>query len=173
MLTSGLLFLSFTSLSLIAGDPIEDTLYKKTNITAILKEAQSQQLCQNVIGRFNRQTNFNENYIFDKSLYYLKVDTLPQVKFWRSIMNLHEDSALINIAPGRVCVQKVNVREWDCKTDSAKKYYRDSIRVAMNLDSSAKILLTTGKRFFYDFDRASQHFQKGIQCFMDNRSSSL
>lgn len=152
----------------LAGNPFEDSLAKKANASAVLKEVQSQQLCRNVIGRYNPITSCNENFIFDKSLYYLKVDTLPQVRFWREIMNLHQDTALINFADSRQLIEKVNVKEWDKKSDLDKKNYRDSVRIARNLDSSSRILLTTGKKFFYDFDKTSLNFQKGINCFIEN-----
>jgi hypothetical protein len=146
----------------------DDTLTKKTNTLANLGPVASAQYCKNVVGIINPKTNCNENYIFDRSLYLLKVDTLPQVKFWRDIMNLHEDSAIISLAHSRDFIQKVHIRDWNLKPDSVKKNFRDSIRCARNLDSSSRILVTTGKKFFYDFDKTSQNFQRGIHCFVEN-----
>ena len=87
----------------------------------------------------------------------LKVDTLPQVKFWRYIMNLHQDSALLNIGNSRCILQKTCTKTWDLKNDSAKSCFKDSVRIAKQLDSTQKILLTTGKKFFYDFNKTSQN----------------
>ena len=125
-------------------------------------------LCKNVVGVLNPKTNLNEDFIFDRSLYHHRVDTLAQVKFWRSIMNLHQDSAILCFANTRECIQKLAMKDWDAKTDSAKKFYRDSIRLARGLDSTSRILITGGKKFFYDFDKTSQNFHNGIRCFMDN-----
>jgi hypothetical protein len=163
-------FISFITCSsvIFGGNPHNDSLARKAGISGVARVMQTQQLCRNVVGRYNSATNWNENYIFDRSLYFLKVDTLPQIRFWRDIMKLHEDSAIINIGNNRSYVEKVNMRTWDLKSDLEKKNYRDSVRIARNLDSSYKILITTGKRFFYDFERASLSFQKGIHCFIEN-----
>jgi hypothetical protein len=65
-------------------------------------------------------------------------------------------------------IEVVNNKEWDKKSDELKKCYRDSIRISLNLDSSERILLTSGKSFFYDFDKTYQNFHKGINCFIEN-----
>ncbi len=125
-------------------------------------------LCSKVIGVINPQTLLNENYVFDTDLHILKVDTLPQVKFWRSIMNLHQDSALLNIGNSRYILQKTCTKTWELKNDSTKSCFKDSVRTAKQLDTTQKILLTTGKKFFYDFNKTSQNFNKGIHCFIEN-----
>jgi len=135
---------------------------------SLTKSYCSKDLCSKVIGVVNPQTVLNENYVFDNDLYALKIDTVPQVKFWRHIMKLNEDSALINVASSREVLHKIHIKTWNSKNDSIKNYYRDSVRFAKQLDSTNKILLTTGKKFFYDFDKTSQNFNKGIHCFIEN-----
>ena len=125
-------------------------------------------LCKNVIGVLNPATYCNEDYIYDESLYHLRVDTLPQVKFWRSIMNLHQDSGLVNIAINRFVLEKVSNKDWEQRNDSLKFCYKDSVRCCYYLDSSQRILFTVGKKFFYDFEKTSKNFHKGINCFIDN-----
>ena len=150
------------------SNTIDDSLSKKTNTLVTFSEADAKQYYKSVVGVLNPQTNCNENYIFDKSIYHLKVDTLPQIKFWRNIMNMHQDTAFICVANSRCIVQKISVKDWNSKSDSAKKYYKDSVRLVMNLDTTSKILLTAGKKFFYDFDKTSLNFDRGIRCFMQN-----
>ena len=65
-------------------------------------------------------------------------------------MNLHQDSAIVNFASSRVIIQKINIKDWNSKPDSVKKFYRDSVRIANNLDSTNRVLITSGKKFFYD-----------------------
>jgi hypothetical protein len=125
-------------------------------------------LCQNVVGLLNPFTNYNENYIFDSSLYQLKVNELPQIKFWRQIMNLEEDSALLCFAHNREVLRKVSIKDWESQKDSVRKFMRDSIRLARGLDSSYRILFTTGKKFFYDFEKTYRNFHNGINCFVEN-----
>ncbi len=125
-------------------------------------------LCQNVIGLVNPVTKYCENFIFDQSLYLYRVDTLPQIKFWRQVMHLHQDSSLLCLASNRNIIRKFSNRDWEIKTDSLKRYYRDSVRFSKNLDSTHRILLTSGKKFFYDFDKTYQNFHNGINCFVEN-----
>ncbi|MEO6304197.1 MAG: hypothetical protein ABIP51_13610 [Bacteroidia bacterium] len=141
---------------------------KKTVTITEPKIEEPKTLCHSVVGIINPKTNCNENYVLDRSLYHFKLDTVAQVKFWRSIMKLHEDSAIVNFAGSRTVVQKICVKEWNLRSDSLKKWYRDSIRLAYNVDSTNRVLITTGKKFFYDFDKTSQNFQNGINCFIEN-----
>lgn len=167
-------FALFTLITLLTGSYhartfADDSLIKRTNTIAVISTAMvSKQYCKNVVGVMNPQTNCSENYIFDRSLYELGIDTLPQVKFWRSIMNTDGDSAIMNFAANRGFIQKVCIKDWNCMNDSVKKCYRDSVRLCRNLDSTNRVLFTTGKKFFYDFDRTSQNFHRGINDFIEN-----
>ena len=124
--------------------------------------------CKQVIGLFNPTTGQSENYVFDPSLYQFNVDTLAQVKFWRQIMNMHQDSAIISFAHTREQVSSIHVNEWNLRSEEQKKLFRDSLRNARCYDSTARVLVTSGKRFFYDFDRTSKNFHQGINCFIAN-----
>jgi hypothetical protein len=165
-----LLFISFFYSCTHAGILSDDTLLRKSSSagTAVYKDIFCAELCKDVVGIVNPRTNYNENYILDRSLYQYKVDTLPQVRFWRHIMNLHEDTALVSIASSRTIIEKISLRQWNLKSEYARKCYLDSIRFARSVDTSSKILITSGKKFFYDFDKTSQNFQKGISCFIQN-----
>ncbi|MBA2613183.1 MAG: transglycosylase SLT domain-containing protein [Bacteroidetes bacterium] len=145
-----------------------EPIAKKTSTITENKIEEPKTLCHNVVGVINPKTKLNENYVLDKAIYEYKLDTVAQVKFWRSIMNLHQDSAIVNFAGTRTVVQKINMKEWNQRSDSSKKFYRDSVKLAYNLDSTSRVLITTGKKFFYDFDKTSQNFHNGINCFVEN-----
>jgi len=147
--------------------PVEPTSKKTVTISEV-KINEPKTLCYNVVGILNPKTNYNEDYVLDKSLYHLKLDTVAQVKFWRSIMNLHQDSAIVNFSCSRKVIQKINIKEWNLRSDSLKKFYRDSVKLAHNVDSTERVLITSGKKFFYDFDKTSQNFHNGINCFVGN-----
>lgn len=146
----------------------DDSLAKKTNTIPSLIFSEPRSYCTNVIGVCNPVTNFSENYIYDPSLYTYGVDTMAQVRFWRTIMNLHQDTAIVNFVASRRFIQKISVKDWETKNDSMKKIYRDSIRMAWNLDTTNRIAVTSGKKFFYDFEKTSRNFHQGINCFIDN-----
>jgi hypothetical protein len=144
-----------------------DSTTKKI-LSAFSLNEQKKDFCKNVIGLVNPVTVLNENFVFDSAVYLLRLDTVPQVKFWRKIMNMHQDSAIFSVASSRECLQNVALKNWSLKPDSLKKVYRDSIRLAKNLDTTDRILITSGKKFFYDFSTTSQNFNKGIHCFIEN-----
>ena len=141
-----LIFVFLYACTNIATTPVEPTAKKTLTITEN-KINEPKTLCYNVVGVLNPKTKFNEDYILDRSLYHLKLDTVAQVKFWRSIMNLHQDSAIVNFAGSRAIIQKINIKEWNLKSDSLKKFYRDSVKVANNVDSTNRVLITSGKKF--------------------------
>jgi len=162
-----LIFVFLYSCNNVATTPVEPTAKKTLTITDN-KISEPKTLCYNVVGVLNPKTKYNEDYILDRSLYHLKLDTVAQVKFWRSIMNLHQDSAIVNFGSSRTIIQKINIKDWNSKPDSIKKFYRDSVRIANNVDSTNRVLITSGKKFFYDFDKTSQNFHNGINCFVAN-----
>ena len=145
-----------------------EPISKKTKQIRKTKYEEPKTLCYNVVGILNPKTKNNENYILDKTIYELKLDTLPQIKLWRNIMNLHQDSAIVNIGNSRNVIQKIKLSEWYSKPDSLKKAFKDSLRFVYRVDSGTSVFITAGKKFFYDFEKTSQNFHKGINCFVDN-----
>lgn len=114
------------------------------------------------------RTQENMSFVFNKQMYDLRCDTLANVKFWRSIMNLHKDSALLNRPENREVICKTKINEWESLTPEQKKSFKDSVRYYNCLSDSSRILLTNGKSFFYDFDKASANFDRGISAFIAN-----
>jgi hypothetical protein len=123
---------------------------------------------QDIISVENFTTHKKMNFVYDSQIYKLGCDTLPNVIFWRSIMKLHKDSALFNTPLNRNVLCKTGISKWECM-DSTKKFcYKDSLRKIHCLSDSDRILLTNGKSFFYDFEKASTNFHQGINDFIDN-----
>lgn len=125
-------------------------------------------LCKNVVGVCLPSEDVSKDYVFDKQLYTNRTDTFPQVIFWRRVMNLEKDSAVINIYQNRQILNIVHNKTWQHLSDTQLKYYKDTLKVLYNLPDTTKILITTGKKYFYDFNNTSQHFDKGIKAFIDN-----
>jgi hypothetical protein len=65
-------------------------------------------------------------------------------------------------------IEKMCNRDWEKKSDLEKKIYRDSIRCDLGLDSTQRIYITAGKKFFYDFNKTYQNFHRGINGFIEN-----
>lgn len=125
-------------------------------------------LCNNVIGVCHPVTRQSGDFIYDPQLYQFRCDTLSNVRFWRQIMKTDKDSAFINVADDRRIIRKVSNTDWRLMPDSMKERFKDSVRMAYQLDTSARILLTGGKSFFYNFDNAFSNFDKGINAFIEN-----
>ncbi len=116
----------------------------------------------------NKITTANSDFVFNSQMYALRCDTLSNVIFWRNIMKLHKDSALLNLPENRKVLQKISLQKWDSLSATQKIAFKDSLRNANCLTDTARILQTNGKSFFYDFDKASANFHKGINDFIDN-----
>lgn len=123
---------------------------------------------QEVISVSHFKTKEKIDFVFNTQVYQLGCDTMPNVKFWRNIMNLHKDSALFNTPYDRNVLSKAHIRSWESLDVAKKSCYKDSLRNWYCLDDSARILLTNGKSFFYDFEKASANFHRGINDFINN-----
>jgi hypothetical protein len=124
--------------------------------------------CRDVVGVCRSTDINNRDYIFDKQIYQNGCDTLTQITFWQKIMHLSKDSCVINLAHNRQLIDVMSNEQWNAKPDVDKEKYRDSIRVVYQLSDSARVLVTTGKSFFYDFDNAYHNLDKGIKGFIEN-----
>ena len=59
---------------------------------------------------FNNPSNTNATYKSSVDyMYELQLNQLPQVIFWRKIMNLHHDSCLVNIHKERKILTKTSI----------------------------------------------------------------
>ncbi|MFO0323067.1 MAG: transglycosylase SLT domain-containing protein [Bacteroidota bacterium] len=108
------------------------------------------------------------NFVFNTQIYDLRCDTLSNVIFWRKIMHLSKDSAFLNRPENRHILHVVDCKIWDTVCIANKNALKDSLRYVHCLMDSARILLTPGKSFFYDFEKASENFDRGINDFIAN-----
>lgn len=111
--------------------------------------------------------NKSLNFVLDTSIIQFYCDTLPQVKFWERVLELSPDSAVLNIAYNRQCIQTVYTKWWNGLSDTYKNNFRDSIRKAYHLPDSARILFTTGKGDYYIWDSTFYLIDKAINIFSE------
>ncbi len=171
VLTTGIVYAAWLNPNdglLDDGNKIKNKAQRPDSITPLPKPEEMKTLCSQVVGVKDLASGSSSNFILDKQLYQYQVAELPQVKFWRLLMNTSEDSCLVNFHHNRTIIQKLKVSDWNALGDSAKKSTRDSMRLAYKQDSSSRVLITGGKRFFYAFDKAFLNFDKGITCFVAN-----
>ena len=109
------------------------------------------------------------NYLavnFDE-LFSERWDTLPQVKFWRKVMDYSSDTCVINIAATRKILGYENFVKWSSQTEEEKKLYKDSVRKIHNLDSVTKIYITSGKKEFYLIEETLPSISRAINLFQE------
>jgi hypothetical protein len=107
----------------------------------------------------------------DNSMSVIKIlgcDTMPQVKFWQRIMNLHQDSCIINIHHNRTVLATVHTSVWDNIERSKKLHIADSLRKIYAINDTSKVVGTLGKSFFYLFEKVADKVPLGMQAFEDN-----
>ncbi|MBA3900232.1 MAG: transglycosylase SLT domain-containing protein, partial [Bacteroidetes bacterium] len=113
----------------------------------------------------NKLDTSGKFFIHIPQLYNEGWDSLPQAKFWRTLIRLNPDSGIVNVASSRKILEIVNSKEWDKRPDASKEAYRDSIRKTYNLAADEKIFFTKGKADFYDFEGAMETIDQGVAIF--------
>ncbi|HBS87314.1 MAG: hypothetical protein A2W91_03770 [Bacteroidetes bacterium GWF2_38_335] len=106
--------------------------------------------------------------IIDSSLILSKCHEMSQVIFWRSIMNLHEDSAIMNEKDSRFIMDKIPISFFKQLSDSAKENYKDSLRMTYGFPDTSRVLFSTGKKFFYKFENLLPSIDTSIAIFTEN-----
>lgn len=93
---------------------------------------------------------------------------LPQARFWRQIMNLAPDSAVVNVGSTRQVLDKIYVKQWSKMSDVQHNLYKDSVRKYNNIPDSISLLITTGKKDFYEFKKVMPTISRSIEVFRAN-----
>ena len=107
-------------------------------------------------------------FIDDAALYSEGWQTLAQPKFWQQIMNLAPDSAIVSIGSNRKMLDRISIKEWSKLSDVQHTLYRDSIRKANNVPDSLNVLITAGKKDFYEFKKVIPTINRSIDVFKQN-----
>ncbi|MCO6501414.1 MAG: transglycosylase SLT domain-containing protein [Vicingus serpentipes] len=110
----------------------------------------------------------NYHFVANEQLYEEGWDKLAQPNFWRILIGMGNDSALLNIGSTRQIITKIAVSDWKKLGEQQQDNLRDSVRNYYFLPSDERIYLTTGKKAFYDFKRIMPSIGKGIQVFNEN-----
>ena len=107
-------------------------------------------------------------FINNSELYSQGWQHLPQPQFWQQIMNLPPDSAILSSASSRQILSRISVKEWNKLSDGQRNGYKDSIRKANSISDSVSILVTAGKKDFYEFKKVMPAINRSIDVFKQN-----
>lgn len=109
-----------------------------------------------------------ENNVSANEIRQLGLDQLPQVIFWRKIMNLHKDSCIVNVHNNRTIFATYHASTWYAIEDNKKGEILDSFKRMNNIVDSPRIVGTMGKSFFYTFEKVAPKIPQGISEFENN-----
>src|SRR5690606_5097190 len=65
------------------------------------------------VSGLNENDTADYSFIKTHQLYVERWDTPSQPTFWRTLMNMHHDSALINVSSTRQIIKKVALKDWN------------------------------------------------------------
>jgi hypothetical protein len=104
-------------------------------------------------------------FIHDPLLYTERWDTMAQPLFWRQVIELSQDSCILNIAATRQVIGKVATKDWHAQTELQKAAFKDSLCKVHNLTAGTQIYVTAGKREFYSHKMVVPSIDKAIEVF--------
>ena len=123
---------------------------------------------QNIIDVYCSDDTCSHSVIDTEMLVIERWDTLPQSKFWKTVINTTKDSCIINIASSRTILTTINQELWFSQTEDEKKQFKDSINKYFCLDTTTKLYVTTGKKEFYQIQEVIPSIEGAIEIFQDN-----
>ncbi len=109
------------------------------------------------------------NFISDSSIYTDGWDTLPQSIFWRKVINLTNDTCIINIANCRKPVDKITRSIWMNQSEPERNCFKDSICRIYGLETNTELNITAGKDEFYEIKKVLPEINKAIRVFKNNQ----
>jgi len=106
--------------------------------------------------------------VLDSSVFKEGWDAFSNVNYWRTLMKLHEDSAIMSEKGTRRILDRITVSFYESLGDSAKERYKDSLRRQYGLSDSTRILYSNGKSFFYRYENSLPLIDTSIAVFLEN-----
>lgn len=107
-------------------------------------------------------------FINDSMLYREGWHDLAQPRFWQQVMVLPPDSAIINVAGTRQILNRISLKDWNRMSETRHTMYKDSIKRYHHLADTDNLLITTGKKDFYEFKKVLPTINRSIDVFKQN-----
>lgn len=120
-----------------------------------------------IVSIVNINEDIWQSFVYDPQLYELRIDTMPNIKFWTLVMNTSEDWMIINQASNRKVLKVISAKEWNGLSEEDKEIYRNILRDEFCLEQEERIFITRGKSEFYQFRKAMPSIDKGIEAFQN------
>jgi len=92
-------------------------------------------------------------------------DTLNQVSFWRRIMRLSPDSALVNTSSSRYILGSIRMNDYLRLSPEARDSFKQLWRIQCSVASDEKIFITVGKNWFYNPQLIAPRIKRAVELF--------
>lgn len=92
-------------------------------------------------------------------------DTLQQIHFWRKIMRLDPDSALVNTAGSRVILGKISMKQYLNLSQEQRDSFKTDWRQKHQLPEMEKVFITSGKNWFYNPKQIAPRIKRAVEIF--------
>jgi hypothetical protein len=113
------------------------------------------------------ETGEQVQFVKTPDLFEERWDTLPQPHFWKHVMVMPPDTGIMNVWETREILENIWMGDWDKMTDDDKDNYRQALRDEHGLDSNTRIVMTTGKSDFFQFEKVFPSIARGVDRFIE------
>ena len=107
-------------------------------------------------------------FVNDEALYKEGWDTLAQPVFWKKVMRLSPDSAVINIAHSRSALGIIDFNAWMKQSESEKLVCKQNYCCINNIDCFTDLYVTKGRRDFFEHRKSLQSVSTAVKTFTRN-----
>ena len=108
------------------------------------------------------------HFVKTPDLFAERWDTLPQPQFWKIVMSLPPDSAILNVRDTREILEIQSLSRWNKQSEDEKDAYRQTLREKNGLPDDTRIFMTTGKSDFFQFEKVFPSITRGVDVFIQN-----
>ncbi|MEM6632368.1 MAG: hypothetical protein AAF694_22030 [Bacteroidota bacterium] len=120
------------------------------------------------VGFFDDTSTYR--FISDTSLYNEGWYLLPQVRFWRMVVNLDPEYSLLNIADTREVLSSLQTWTYDDLSLKQRRRYKDSVRVKFDLTPRTKLWVTQGRKDYYQIAKILPDIHRAIAIFLEENT---
>lgn len=116
----------------------------------------------------HNEDNVCRYYMHDSRIYAMGLDTTFNVRFWRKVIALSSDSAYLNIASTRQVLLTLPLSKYNSLSETGKEKFRDSLKNALCVPDSERVVLTSGRKHFYLLKEVMADITTAITIFEAN-----
>lgn len=105
--------------------------------------------------------------VSDPLMYQQRWDTLAQPRFWRRVMSLPPDSAVLNIAETRQILDVFPAAQYEAMNSAEKRAFKLAKLRELGLPAHTRLYVTYGKSDYYQIRAVMPHIHESIEVFTE------